>query len=83
MNVLFIVVPLGNTMIVFRQWKKVNGAIGWKAENSISSEPLGQFAMQVRHVADITPNGTVKITKLSNWVSRGTNEVIILNGVMQ
>ena len=46
-------------------------------------QPLGQFAADVRHVADITPNGTVKVTKLNNWVSRGTNEVIMLNGVVQ
>ena len=46
-------------------------------------QPVGQFATDVRHVADITPNGTVKVTKLSNWVSRGTNEVITLNGVVQ
>ena len=46
-------------------------------------QPIGQFATQVRHVADITPNGTVKVTKLNNWVSRATNEVIMLNGVVQ
>ena len=46
-------------------------------------QPIGQFAMDVRHVADITPNGTVKVTKLNNWVSRGTNEVIMLNGAVQ
>ena len=46
-------------------------------------QPTGQFATHVRHIADITPNGTVKVTKLNNWVSRGTNEVIMLNGVVQ
>ena len=61
----------------------MNGVIGWKAEDSISSEPYGQFATNVRQRFHITPNGTVKVTKLNNWVSRGTNEVIMLNGAVQ
>ena len=83
MNVLFIVVPLGNTMIVFRQWKKVNGVIGWKAEDSISSEPYGQFATNVRQTFHVTTNGIVSIEKHGNVISRGTNDVVTLNGVIQ
>ena len=57
---------------------------GWKAESEYVLQPLGgTFATNVRQTFHITTNGTVSIEKHGNVISRGTNDVVTLNGVIQ
>ena len=57
---------------------------GWKENpNVVSQEPYGQFATHIRQQFHITANGTVSITKHGSEVVRGTNDVTMLNGVVQ
>ena len=57
---------------------------GWKENpNVVSQEPYGQFATHIRQQFHITANGTVSITKHGGEVVRGTNDVTMLNGVVQ
>ena len=57
---------------------------GWKENpNVVSQEPYGQFATHIRQQFHITANGTVSITKHGSEIVRGTNDVTMLNGVVQ
>ena len=47
---------------------------------SLGTAPLGELSLNVRSVYTIMPSGKVIISKLGHWVSRDTNDVIVVDG---
>lgn len=65
----------------FLSW---NVPYGWAASNcAMDAEPLGRFAEDVRHEVTLSPDGTTSIMKFGNVISRMTNDMVRLNGVIQ
>ena len=56
--------------------------MGWHTNNvPIGTSPIGEISADVRAVYTmVSGNGTIILSKLGHWISRGTNSVVTLDG---
>lgn len=71
-------------------YRWISGYISWRVpyawtipDCATDAEPIALFAEHVRHEVFITSEGMTSIKKLGNTISRMTNDVVMLNGVVQ
>ena len=48
----------------------------------LGSPPIGEIDANVSSIYTVMPSGSVILSKLGHWISRSTNDVIVVDGVV-
>lgn len=54
--------------------------VGWNEQNSANGETVVKSFQTYWQQFSINAQGTLRIAKLGNWIQRGTNNIVQING---